>query len=310
MSGAAGLPSAQVREIAALLAATRVLVRRLAEGTAVDPRRLVRLARGLVRAAEAGDPAFLGVTALAEGYRDPGGRAGLLALIAIAAAREITTSRRALCRLALTVLVAGAGEAPRVEGGEPHVESPDEARRVPAATAAALIAMLGADPGALRVADAGFEAAWLERRRALGPLHLEPQVTARILHVARALLDRIAPEDGSEPQSPLDALPQVGALVSVDPAAYRCLVRALGVTPAGAVVELEGGEWGVVLAPSSAADPLDRPRLRLLTDAAGRARPRPVEIDLADPACQGYRIARLVDPAAASPYVMAAFVGG
>lgn len=312
-------------ELAELFAATRVLARKLAEaGTTgavtVDRRRLLRLARGLVRVAEAGDPSFLGFTAWAEAQRDFDARAAMLALLAVATAREITTSRRALVRLALTVLVAELG-APH-PGGDELAESREIARLVPAATAAAVIGTFSADPPALLLADLALEAAWMRRQRALGPIEkrhdgsptvlahgpVEPRVAARILHVVRALLDRVAPPDGDEPRSPLEALLEVSALRSIDPAVFRCLVRALGVTPAGAIVELASGEWAVVLPPATAVDPLDRPRLRLLTDAAGHPRRPPVDIDLADPAHQGRRIAKLVSPAAASGYVLAAFL--
>jgi hypothetical protein len=295
----------QAEEIAAVVAATRVLVRR----RSVDPRRLGRLARALVRAAESNDPAFLGLTALAEAHRDRASRTAHLALLCLAAAREVTDARRALTRLALTVLVAELGSPPDArEAQERH----DEARRAPGAAAAAVIGALGARPGTLRVAAATFEAAWLRREPTLGPLgdaDVEPQVAARLIHAAGALLDRIAPSDGSPARSLLDALLEVGALRSVDPAAYRCLVRALGSAPAGMVVELSTGEWAVVLPPSQAEDPLDRPRVRLLTDAEGHARASTVEVDLADPASHGTRVARVVDPAAASAYVAAAFLG-
>jgi hypothetical protein len=176
-----------------------------------------------------------------------------------------------------------------------------------------VIAKLGADPPALLVADGAFEAAWTAREGALGPLDrggLSPRVAARVLHVVRALLDRVAPPDGAAARSPLVALLEVGALRSVDPAAYRCLVRALGTTPAGMIVELEAGEWAVVLPPAEAEDPLDRPRLRLLTDAAGAPRRSPLDLDLADAACEGYRIVRMVDPAAAGGHAAAALLGG
>jgi hypothetical protein len=298
-------PRRPADEIAALFAATRVLARRLADprlaGT-VDRRRLTLLARGLVRAAEANDPAFLGLVALAEVQRDPPGRTAILALLAIGTAREITTSRRALSRLALTVLVADLGlHAPEAAGGP---------REVPAATAAATIEKLGADPTALLVADASAQAAWLDRERALGPVdggELGPHVIARVLHGVRAFLDRVAPADGSPARPPLEALLEVGALPSIDPAVYRCLVRALGSTPAGSLVELTTGEWAVVLPPASAQDPHDRPRVRLLTDAEGRARANPIDVDLADGA-EGRRIVRLLDPALASASVAAAFL--
>jgi hypothetical protein len=300
-------PSTPAAEIASLFVATRVLARRLAQpqapaAFALLQRRLVRLARALVRVAETNDPAFLGLTALADAHRDPPGRAALLTLVAIGTARELTTSRRALVRVALTVLLADLGEA-----------TPGDPRHAAERAASAVVGLLGADPGALLVADSVCEGVRLRAlTTSLAPVErgeLPPAVTSRIVQVARALLDRIAPADGSAVRSPLVALVEVGAMRTIDPGAFRCLVRALGLTPVGTVVELEGGEWAVVLPPTAGTDPaVDRPRLRLLTDASGRACVPPVEIDLAHPSYQGYRIARVVDPAAAAAYVAAAFV--
>lgn len=298
-------------EMGDLLAAVRVLSRRLASPAhTVDPRRLLRLARALVRVAEANDPGFIAVTAAAESMRDPPGRAALLALLTVAAARTLTTARRALVRLALTVLVAELG-APR-PGGDPIAESPDEARAVPSAAAAAVITLFAADPPALQIADAAYDAAFLHRGRALGQLDrpIAPRAAARLINIARAYLDRLAPPDGSPARSPHEALSQVAALRSVDADALRCLVRALGLTPAGAIVELTSGEQAVVLPPATAVDPIDRPRVRLLTDSAGRVLNPPRDLDLADPAHQNKRIGRVLDPAAASNYVLAAFLPG
>lgn len=301
--------SLRADEVAAVVADVRALVRRQGPGAQprpLDPRRLARLARALVRVAESGDPAFLGLTALAEGQRDPAGRTAHLLLLCIGAARELTTARRALVQLAQTVLLA--------EVGDPAAADPDRALSpalalAPGAAAAGVLAVLGARPAALAVAESAFEAAWLRHEHAFGPLPFTARVAARLLHVARAYLDRVAPPDGSPPVSPLEALVQVGRLASADPASYRCLVRALGSTPAGLVVELATGEWAVVLPPHTAEDPGTKPRLRLLTDAAGRALQPAPEVDLADPAQEGQRIVRVVDPSAASGIVAAAFLG-
>jgi hypothetical protein len=294
---------ARTDEVAAVVADVRALVHRPGP---IDPRRLARLGRALVRAAETGDAAFLGLTALAEGQRDPAGRTAHLLLLSLGAAREITTSRRALVQLAQTVLLAELGDP---AAADPDVALSPALARAPGAAAAGVVAVLGARPAALAVAESAFEAAWLRHEHAFGPLPFTARVAARLLHVARAYLDRVAPPDGTAPISPLEALVQVGRLDSVDPASYRCLVRALGSTPAGLVVELDTGEWAVVLPPYTAEDPGTRPRLRLLTDPRGRALQPAPEVDLADAAHAGRHIVRVVDPSAASGIVAAAFLG-
>lgn len=63
----------------------------------------------------------------------------------------------------------------------------------------------------------------------------------------------------------------------------RVFVGALGLIPAGTVVELDSGELGMVIgAPRQALD-FTRPRVRLLTDSAQQALPTPLDVDLARP---------------------------
>jgi hypothetical protein len=78
----------------------------------------------------------------------------------------------------------------------------------------------------------------------------------------------------------------------------RLLVRAVGVLPTGTVVELEGGEWAVVVGPSSYAEAFPAPSLRLVTDRRGRALDVSGLLDLGDPilGARRPRIARVVEP--------------
>jgi hypothetical protein len=144
-----------------------------------------------------------------------------------------------------------------------------------------------------------YEATCLEREGLRGRLYggkMPSLVQSRILHLVRALLDRLAPRDASSAMEPMDALEDVARLPNVDPALLQLLVGVLGVVPMGSVVELETGEWAVVVGPSSRPEAVDRPRVRVVTDRAGRVLARAPELDLGAPSDgrQGPRIRRVV----------------
>ena len=218
----------------ALVAATRVIAPPAQPQTPASvaflQRRLARPVRGL-RVAEANDAAFLGLTALAGAHRDAPARTAFLALLALGAARELTTSRRALVRLALTVLLA---ELPDVPGADP--------RFAPARAASAVVGVLGADPGAPRRRRRLRRRLEPEGQRTLGPLdHGSLPRGRRARSSRRALLERIAPADGSRRARWRRWSRWAISAPSIPPPTAAWCARS-GVTPAGTIVELEGGE--------------------------------------------------------------------
>ena len=60
----------------------------------------------------------------------------------------------------------------------------------------------------------------------------------------------------------------------------RVLVRALGVIPIGSVVELDNGEWAVVVGSSAFAAASPLPMLHVVTDGKGQPLPEPRPLDL------------------------------
>jgi len=77
------------------------------------------------------------------------------------------------------------------------------------------------------------------------------------------------------------------------PGALRALVAALGLYPPGSRVQLDDGSRAVVI---SAGAAVDRPRVRVVRDTAGRpiAREDQVLLDLGDPAAAGIAVERLL----------------
>lgn len=289
---------------------------RVREGSSVVPHRVKRLAQGFVSLAESGDSGLLGLLPLANAHRDDAGRAVQSAILALALGREITTDRIALVRLVMAAMLADVGRV-RLAGpsGRDRLVGLGEAidAAVPAVTSAVAIATGGVSQESALRAVTMFEALWLEREHALGAPYeatLLPLLQSRILHLVRAVLIRLAPRDASAPMSTLDALQDVARVPSIDLSLLALLLKAVGLTPTGSVVELETGEWAVVVGPSADPDAHERPRVRVVMDRTGRVLDPPREFDLgAPPPGRAFpRITRIVGPEEARFNVARVFV--
>lgn len=302
-----------VRMYASALVVMRQFLAQVAGGATVVPQRVKRLGQSIVSLSEMGDPAMLGMTAMATAHRDDASRAVHTAIVATVVARQITKDRLALARLATAALMTDAGRM--IVGGADQQDrlvplSEDADRRVPLATTELCITTGGINfPNALR-AVVTFETTWLERQALLGPPHegtLAPLVHARLLALVRRLFDLMAPRDTAAALSPLEALRKLAEEPEQDPALLRALIRAVGIIPIGSVVELDTRAWAVVVAPSKDDRALDRPRISVVTDPGGRVLARPKEVDLG--AEGGPRIVRVLGPEAARFNVTRVFLG-
>jgi hypothetical protein len=305
-----------VRLYASALAVMNRFLDSLATGSTLLPHRVKRLAQSLVSVSETGHPALIGMTALAHAHRDDAGRAVQSALLALVVARQITTERVPLARIAMAALLADAGRVRLAgeSGRDRLVGLPDALdAQVPGLTSATCITMAGVNIANAARTVMAHEATWLERQDTLGPVYageLSPLFESRILETVRAMLTRLAPRDASRPMSPLEALADLARSPSLDPVAFRLLVRAVGVIPIGTVVELDGGEWAVVAGTSETSSLLDRPRVRVVVDRSGRALDPPVDVDLG--ALEGpraRRIVRVLEPGEAQFNVARVLIG-
>ena len=307
-------PSERVVQLyATALVAMRAFYEETAEGVTLLPHKVKRLAQRLVMLAEAEDPALLGMTAMARAHRDDAGRAVQTAILALAIGRQITSERVALSQLVMGALMADAGRA-RVAGAHRAdllaPLSDGEEARVPGASALVGLTTGGVNPWSAARCCAVVEAAWSERAALIGPPWsgaLGVTLMGQILCLARELLDAVAPRDTRRALSPADALAQVLASSTADRTLLRVLVRAVGLLPVGTVVELEGGEWAVVVA-SSERQAL-QPVLRVVTDKKGAALEAPTTLDLGQHGVT-VRIARVIEPERARFNVTRAFVAG
>jgi hypothetical protein len=311
------LPPAEriVRMYATALLVMRQFFDDVAQGKAILPHRVKRLSQRFVTLVETGDPAVLGVTSMANAHRDDAGRAVQSALLSVLVARQVIHDRVTLARLAMAALMADVGRV-RVAGPQGRdrfvaLADQDEVR-VPTATSTVCLATGGLNPSnALRTVVA-TEANWLERQQLLPPLYLGktslPQ--SELIRMVRRLLDLLAPRDSARSVSPAAALETLASDPKLDRVLLRLLVRAVGVIPAGSIIEFETGEWAVVMGPSANPQSVGLPLVRLVTDRKGRSLDQPRELDLGAPS-EGRtfpRITGIIDPGRANFNAARAFV--
>ena len=315
--GNAPLPEQILQLYAIALMVMRKFYDGVATGGNIMPHRVKRLAQKLVVLAETGNPAVLGMSALAHAHRDDAGRAVQTAILSVVVGRQITRDRVLLSQLAMTGLLVETGQV-RVAGPERRgqlIALPDaENGQVPAATGGICVSSGGINvPSALRSVVA-FETTWSERQDLLGSLPFggkAPLPQTHILRAVRRLLDLLAPREATvRPLGAVDALAALAADQSLDPLVVRLLVRAVGIIPVGSVLEFETGEWAVVVGPSANPQALHLPRVRVVTDARGNAVSPPREIDLGDaPEARTLpRVKNVIDPHHARFNVTQAFV--
>lgn len=313
-----GLPPVEkaLRVYASSLVVMRQFYERIAQGKTVLPHRVKRIAQRMVTTAEQDEGTLLAMTTLANAHRDDAGRAVQAAMLSIVVARKLTLDRTALAQVAMAALIADLGRV-RISGsaGDRFTQLSDEVEKVvPALTSSLAISTGGVNlQNAIRTVTA-FETTYLERQHLLGPLYkrtLSPMIQSKILYLVRQLLEKLAPRDTTRPMSPLDALASLAGQPQIDEMVYKLLIQAVGVMPAGTVVEFESGEWGIVLGPSSNPTALARPRVRLLTDRNGQIYDDPKELDLggASETIRAMRITAIIDPSKARFNVTGALIG-
>ncbi len=245
-------------QILKLYATALVLLRSMYADVAVNvtvlPHRVKRVAQRFVVLSEEEDPALLGMTTMAKSHRDDAGRALQSAILSLAMARQVTKDRVVLSQLVMAAMWTEAGHA-RLRGraGDRLLSDREEAMVVPAASLAC-ITTGGVNPQSAYRAAMVTEVAWLERLTVLGPVwqgELPSFLASGIVAVARELLERVAPRDGTRPEPQVKAVESIITKPGADPLLGKLLVRALGIIPAGTVVELSSSAWAVVIGASA-----------------------------------------------------------
>jgi HD-GYP domain-containing protein (c-di-GMP phosphodiesterase class II) len=254
-------------------------------------RRQRALVQNLIQLAENSPEELLTLTVM----RDPtlGSRAHTLmvAIYAIALGRLMDLTRRDLLRLGMCALNHNVGESLLDEGlfaADRKLQSHERMtiEQHP------LLGMLHV------LKHYGFGAASLERALTAAEHHMHhdaqggyPFQTDRSTHlfsriiavadVFDALCSQRPWRDGYPPDQAVKLVTRQGGR-HLDPIVVRRLLWLVGRYPPGSMVELDTGEWALVVGPGRGAYPLVRPRILLISDEDGWELPTPVVVDLGE----------------------------
>jgi hypothetical protein len=256
------------------------------------PQRVKRVAQKLVSHIEEDAHLLVATGAAGAVDRDRATTAVTTACVALGMARQLTTDRQVLAGIAMAALlydvgrlrIARSGSADY--GGLERDLSEEELARLPSSSVVALTVLGRLHAPSVSRTVIAFESQWLRHAGSRGPLYRgrrSPWVTARILAVARAFTELRWPGPGGTAIG-IDETTQLmyaRATDATDKVLVKLLVGALGLFPAGTMVELTTGEMGVVI--STPGHPMDyaRPRVQLMYDSRGVLLSSPVDLDLA-----------------------------
>ncbi|HVJ89695.1 MAG TPA: hypothetical protein VM580_07805, partial [Labilithrix sp.] len=285
-----------VRTYASAVVIMRRFFEDLAASRYVLPRRIKRIAQGLVDLSDAATASYLGVTEVRNANHDEAGRAVNTAILAVSMARETTQDRATLAQIAMAAMMhdvarpralalAGASGGPIPGMAGPTTLSEDQEDRLAAGAAAVLTALGRVNEPSITRTVLTFEALWLRRKTWLGPVYWgarPPTMHASIIAVARRYNDLLTPEPGLPPPTSDYAVAMLSNELTdaQDRTVLRMLVSALGLLPTGTVVQLSTGEVAEVVRGAKGIG--EQPRVSVIADAKGNHYPNPVEIELAE----------------------------
>ncbi|NUP05356.1 MAG: hypothetical protein HOW73_04760 [Polyangiaceae bacterium] len=227
------------------------------------------------------------------------------AIVALAMANQLTTDRTLLSALASAAVLYDTGRQ-RLIGYEregeplgPRVLNEDERAQLPTSSIVALTAMGKLHPPSMARAVIVHEAQALRENTLVYQGRRSALLLSRILSVAFSFIELRLPRPGAAGLGIDDAIQvlESEAPDNVGRALVKLLTGALGIFPAGTMVELSTGEMGVVLATPALPVDFARPPVRILYDAQAQLLSEPIDVDLALPAQNGQRrfVARPID---------------
>ena len=234
----------------------------------------------------------IGAMVALTGIRDVGlgmeNHAMNVALLAIGIGLKIDLPRRDLIRLGLSALNHDMGEKLLPDGLLTATRELTQAERSLMEThpLAGLKDMLLNQGMAQTILERGLVSAehheWFNGRGGY-PILLRPTLHAfsRIVAVCDNFDALTMDRPWRKAFTPTEAIKLVirGAGTRFDPVMARLLVSLVGRYPPGSLVELDTGEWAVVLGPGDGDQPTTRPRVLMVRDALGRAIDPPIEVD-------------------------------
>lgn len=285
-----------VRTFAQSIIVMREFYAALRAGERTLPNRVKRVAQKLVAHAE--DDARRLVTLAIAAPPEPG--PAVLAvtgtILAVAMGRQLTQDRRVLGSLAQAALLYDAGRERLLGEGEglttERALSEAELDRTPASEIHVLTAVGRIHQPAMARNVIAYEALHLRRQDSLGLPYggrRPTSLAAHVLATARAFVELRAHSPGVVGLGIDEAIQMLSnrAEDAQQRTVVKLLVGALGIFPAGTLVELSTGEQAVVLATPALPIDFARPPVRILYDARARLLDEPFERDLAEPPLPG-----------------------
>ena len=254
-------------------------------------RRQRALVRSLVQLAEDSPEELLGVTAIRDPTLPASAHNLMVAIYAIAMGRSMDLGRRDLMRLGVAALNHNLGESRVAEEvfAAPRALSQAERASIEQHPLMGLDHLLnhyglGAPSVERAIVSAEHHLHWDGGAgypfRGATDAHLFSRTVA-VADVFDALCSE-RPWRGAYPPDQGVKLLLRRAGRQLDPVLTRVLVRMVGRYPPGSLVELDSGEWAIVIGPGAGASPLDRPRVLLIADADGFEHPTPMVVDLGE----------------------------
>lgn len=287
-------PQRAARTYAAALMILRGFYGELQAGKYELKQGIKRIAQRLVSQNETTTRMLLSIAAAPPSESDRASLALSSAVIAYAMAKQLTEDRTVLSSLVASTLLFDAGQ-PRLLGysepGSPtarveRVLAEHEQELLPASALVALTALGKLHPPSLVRSVVVYEA--LALRAGTAPPYAgrrSASLLARIVAAARGFVELRTRRGSSQPLAIDDALQvlESQATDGTGRALVKLLTGALGIFPAGTLVELSTGETGVVV--STPALPVDfaRPPIRIMYDAHAQLLDTPLDVDLAYP---------------------------
>jgi hypothetical protein len=319
--GAGGTDQTPVQRAARTFAASVLMVRTffadLKSGKLELPHGIKRIAQKLVTQTEDDARLLVAIAAAPAADSDRASLAVSTAVLSLAMAQQLTTDRTALASLASAALLYDAGR-PRLQGspigGIERRLNEEEEERVPPSTVVTLSIVGKMHPPSLARTVLAYEALALRGGARPYQGRRSPLVLSRVLATARAFAElRIS--QGTDSALSIDDAIQVLAGQAQDATErtfVKLLVGALGIFPAGTMVELNTGEMGVVTATPLLPADFARPPVRILYDARANLLEQPLDLDLSRPGPDGVKrlIRRPVDADDQQMKQMRAYVVG
>ncbi len=248
-----------------------------------------RIAQRIVGHVDDDGRLLVALAAVAGASSDPAVIAVGSAILAVAMLRQLTSDRSLLSNAAAAALLLDAAKLSlaRSSDGPIRTLNDDELDQVPARSVALITAMSRMHAPA-RLRTVLVYEGWLQRRaHRRGPPYGGKRtltVLSRILATARAFSElRAADSDGKLTIDDAIQLLTNRAADGTERAFVRLLVGALGIFPAGTMVELSTGELAVVMGTPAAPVDYVRPQVKILYDQNAVLLDEPLDLDLAAP---------------------------